>query len=146
MLALRTATSHEGLASTDLPSLLIINTGLTVPVYGDVMTFVSYRGFLMVAVAAVVGCANPPPVGRADLLDFLEVGVTRREEVRMRLGEASSQYEGERMLAFRLRKDSGGYALVKPGGTWAGVDYNLMLAFDGEGVLRRQALVEVRSP
>ena len=107
------------------------------------------RFSLGLAALALVGvltaCVNAP-VGRQDLLDFLQEGVTHREEVRMRLGEPSSQYESDRILAFRLAKDSGGYVLVKPGNTWSGVGYNLMLAFDDDGVLRRHTLVEVRAP
>ena len=100
----------------------------------------------MVAAAMLVACADMPPVGRKDLLDFLQDGVTRREDVRMQLGEPSSQYEGERILAFRLATDRAGYVLVRPGNTWSGVGYNLMLAFDSEGVLRRHSLVEIRAP
>jgi cellulose synthase/poly-beta-1,6-N-acetylglucosamine synthase-like glycosyltransferase len=29
---------------------------------------------------------------------------------------------------------------------WYGVQYNLMLVFDGDGVLRRHSMVEIRSP
>lgn len=100
----------------------------------------------MVAAVMLVACADAPPLGRQDLLDFLQDGLTRREEVRIRLGEPSSHYEGERILAFRLGTDRGGYVLVKPGSNWSGVGYNLMLAFDTEGVLRRHSLVEIGSP
>jgi hypothetical protein len=107
---------------------------------------VTLRLASLIAGAIVLAACVSAPVGRNDLLDFLRDGETRREEVRMRLGEPSAQYEGERILAFRLSKDSGGYVLIKPGNTWSGVGYNLMLAFDGEGVLQRHSLVEVRPP
>lgn len=96
----------------------------------------------VLAVACAFAACADVPTGRADLLDFLDDGVTQRDEVRLRLGEPSATYEGETILAFRLRKDRQGYLLVRPSDAWQGVRYNLMLAFDAGGVLRRHALVE----
>lgn len=103
------------------------------------------RRLLVPTLAALIGCTTPP-VGRADLLDFLRDGTTTRAEVHLRLGEPSSQYEQDRVLAYRLAKDAGGFAVVRPQPGWAGVSHNLMLAFDADGVLRRHALVEVKAP
>ncbi|MDP2240976.1 MAG: hypothetical protein Q8K18_12550 [Burkholderiales bacterium] len=93
----------------------------------------------------LTACATEP-VGRKDLLTFLNDGVSRREEVFLKLGEPSAQYEGSRILAYRLRKDAGGHILVGRRDNWAGVHYNLMLVFDADGVLIRHSVVEVRSP
>ncbi|WP_298828028.1 hypothetical protein [uncultured Piscinibacter sp.] len=97
-----------------------------------------------IAVARLAACTSPPQQqGQSDLLDFLQGGSTRREEVQMRLGEPNALYEGNRILAYRLRRDQGGYVLVKGGSDCQEVRYNLMLAFDAQGVLRRHTLVEV---
>jgi len=79
-------------------------------------------------------------------LDFLSDGVTRRLDVQAKLGEPSSRYESSRILAYRLRTDEGGYALVTKREDWDGVRYSLILVFDADGILRRHALVEVHSP
>lgn len=93
----------------------------------------------------LVACATAP-IGRKDLLDFLNDGVTLRDDVRLNLGEPSAEYEGSRVLAYRLRKTDTGYVLVGRRDAWYGVQYNLMLVFDGDGVLRRHSMVEIRSP
>ena len=80
------------------------------------------------------------------MLAFIADGATRREEVYLKLGEPSSAYEGSRILAYRLSKDEGGYILVGRRDAWWGVQYNLMLVFDADGVLRRHSLVQIRSP
>jgi hypothetical protein len=99
-----------------------------------------------IGLTCVVLVACAAPIGRKDLLDFLEDGVSRREDIRLKLGEPSAEYEDSRVLAYRLRKDDAGYVLVGRRDSWYGIQYNLMLAFDGDGVLRRHSLVEIRSP
>lgn len=95
----------------------------------------------------LAGCASGQQSGRADLLDFIQDGRTTRDQVLIRLGIPSSTYERDRILAYRVRKSSGGYELLgRQEASWAGVHYDLMLAFDGDGLLRQHALVEVRSP
>ena len=103
------------------------------------------RRCIVVLCLALAACASAP-TGRKDLLDFLNDGVTRREDVHLNLGEPSARYEGSRIFAYRLVKDEAGYVIVGRRDTWYGVQYNLMLVFDGEGVLRRHSLVEIRSP
>jgi hypothetical protein len=104
----------------------------------------SWRSIAVVCLA-IAACATAP-VGRKDLLDFLDDGVTRREDVQLKLGEPAAQYDGLRVLAYRLVKDDTGYVIVGQRNNWYGVQYNLMLVFDGGGVLRRHSLVEIRSP
>jgi hypothetical protein len=103
------------------------------------------RTQLAIVCLLLAACASAP-VGHKDLLDFLNDGVTRREEVQLKLGLPSAQYEGSRILAYRLSKDAGGYILVERRDNWYGVQYDLMLEFGADGVLRRHSVVEVRSP
>jgi len=105
----------------------------------------AWIGALVLASLALGGCASTP-VGRADLLDFLADGGTARDDARMHLGIPAAEYEGGRILAYRLSKDKLGYVRVGPGNDWAGVQYSLILIFDGDGVLSRHALVTVRAP
>lgn len=49
------------------------------------------------------------------------------------------------MLAYRLKKDRNGYALLRHRDDCAAVQYDLMLQFDAEGVLQRHSLVEVHT-
>ena len=103
------------------------------------------RKSLVIVCSLLAACATEP-MGQKDLLDFLTVGVTRREDVHLKLGEPSGQYEGSRILAYRLAKDEAGYILVRGDTGWAGVNYNLILVFDADGILTRHSVVEVRSP
>lgn len=111
------------------------------------MTSMAPQKLWMLAIAcmALLACATTP-MGREDLLDFLKDGKTRREDVQLQLGEPSAQYEESRILAYRLSKDEAGYVLVGHRDNWLGVQYNLMLEFDADGVLRRHSLVAIRSP
>lgn len=95
--------------------------------------------------ALLAACASPPPHGRVDLLDFLQDGTTRRADVQLRLGEPAAMFEGERILAYRLGRDAGGYLLLKGGSDWRQVRHNLMLVFDPQGVLQRHSLVDIES-
>jgi hypothetical protein len=108
------------------------------------MSAPSWRSIAVVCVV-LAACATAP-VGRKDLLLFLDDGVTRREDVQLKLGEPAAHYDGLRVLAYRLVKDDAGYVIVGQRNNWYGVQYNLMLVFDGDGVLRRHSLVEIRSP
>jgi len=112
------------------------------------------RRSILIICLALVACATAttPTNGRNDLLSFLNDGATRRDEVRINLGEPSAEFERSRILAYRLGRDGAGFFVVERreswSESWSGVQYNLMLVFDGDGnaVLRRHALVEVRSP
>ncbi len=58
----------------------------------------------------VSGCATPriKPIDKMDFsnrLQFLVNGVTTREEVLLKLGEPSGQFEGERILTYMLSID-----------------------------------------
>jgi len=103
------------------------------------------RRWLLILCLGIAGCAAAPK-GRKDLIDFLDDGVTRRDEVLARLGPPSARFEDSRILAYRLARDEGGYLLAASSGTWADTDVNLMLVFDGDGVLQRHALVRIHAP
>ena len=100
---------------------------------------------LGLGVLQLAGCASEPE-GRADLLEFLRDGSTTRTQVELALGEPSAQFESSRVLAYRLRRDRGGYVLLRRRDDWAAVQYDLMLLFDADGVLQRHSLVEVHAP
>jgi len=93
----------------------------------------------------LAGCASTP-VGRGDLLDFLTVGVSTREDVILKLGEPNSTYEDARILAYRLSRDEGGWIILDQPHAWRSVRINLVVVFNDKGVLTRHSLVEVRSP
>ena len=89
------------------------------------------------------GCATTP-LGRADLLAFIEDGRTSREEAYLQLGEPSAFFEGGRILSFRLGQDDGGYFLVEKAKGFVDVRFSLMMVFDDRGVLQRHSLVRVK--
>lgn len=97
------------------------------------------------ALALIAGCASTP-AGRGDLLDFIADGRTRREELLLKFGEPSASFEDARIVAYRLRRDDGGYLLSRWRENWAGVHYSLVLVFDAGGLLQRHALVTVNPP
>jgi hypothetical protein len=101
---------------------------------------------VVVLICVFLSACATAPVGRKDLLDFLDAGVTRRDDVQLQLGEPAAQYDGQRVLAYRLVKDDAGYVIVGQRNNWLGVQYNLMLVFDADGILRRHSLVLIRSP
>ena len=111
----------------------------------------------LAALILLTACASSPIIGKKDLLGFLQVGQTTRQDVYQRLGDPSTQYEeGSRIVTYRIGEDKGGL-FVRAGkwdqgsngevsGDWTGVRYSLVLAFDETGVLRRQSLVQIRDP
>jgi hypothetical protein len=101
------------------------------------------RRMLLTLCLVLAACATSPPIGKKDLLNFLSDGVTRRDDVLLKLGEPSTTYESMRILAYRLRKDEAGYVLVNFRTAWSAASYSLILVFDDQGVLRQHALVEV---
>lgn len=101
------------------------------------------RGLIALVMAFSVGCATAP-VGREDLLGFIQEGVSTREEVILQLGDPNALYEDSRILTYRLSRDEKGWILRDATKGWYGVLVNLVLVFDDRGVLRRHSLVQVR--
>jgi hypothetical protein len=83
--------------------------------------------------------------GQPGLVDFIQDGVTTRQEVQTRLGDPGATYEGDRILTYRLARDEGGYFLLRNKSDWLGVCSNLVLVLDDHDVLRRHSLVQVGS-
>ena len=100
----------------------------------------------LAAVMLLAGCASveqPAPDKR--LLDFLQDGQTKREEIVLRLGPPARTMQGERILFYRLSHTHWGYILQEPSHErWAGVNQSLVLVLDEQGVLQKHSLVTVR--
>ena len=83
-----------------------------------------------------------------DLLKFLKIGQTTREDVLLNLAEPSATFEQAKVLTYSVIEDhKSGYRInyaQLPGYKWLFVDYSLVLVFDDTGVLQRQNLVPVR--
>jgi hypothetical protein len=100
--------------------------------------------------AALVGCAsNEPPVGRRDLLDLVKPGAPRAEIV-LRLGPPFASFERERIMAWSIGEDAGGYLVVsnrrEPGDPRSFARYELVVVFDADGRVVKHGLVEVHKP
>jgi hypothetical protein len=111
----------------------------------------------LAASIVLASCGSSSIIGKKDLLGFLLVGQTTRQDIYQRFDDPSTQYEeGSRIVTYRIGEDKGGL-FVREGqwdqgsngevsANWTGVRYSLVLAFDETEVLRRQALVEIRDP
>lgn len=94
----------------------------------------------------LVGCVTPVPSARHDLLDFIHVGQTARQEVMLNLGQPSAAFEQETILTYRIGEDTNkGYYVLTPRAMlpWQSVRYSLVLVFDDKGILQKQNLVRV---
>ncbi len=98
---------------------------------------------LLAIICVLPGCATN--LGHKDLLDFLNDGTTRSEEVHQKLGQPTGRYEDSRIQTYRLGKDEGGYFLVGSTLDWSEAQYSLVLVFDADGILRRHSLIKVTS-
>jgi hypothetical protein len=85
------------------------------------------------------------PAGRSVRLDFLAHDQVTKQEVEKKLGSANANFEHGSVLTYRLAAYKTQY-YVQPNsdGGWEGVDYDLVLVFDDNGVMRRHRLVAVR--
>lgn len=54
----------------------------------------------------LAACATPIPGASHDLLTFLQVGKTTREEVLLKLGQPSASFEHERILTYRIGEET----------------------------------------
>jgi len=89
---------------------------------------------------------------KTELLGFIQDGITTREEVVLKLGIPSAQFEGEKILTYQLRVDQEGrWHLVAPQinvttglRVWGKKTSSLVLVFGGDGVLRKHSLVETK--
>jgi hypothetical protein len=104
------------------------------------------------------GCATPTlQVPTRDQeskwIAFLEDGKTTREDVLLRLGLPSGQFEGQRILTYRMMlSEKEGLVVVSRELSssdprliqWAKAEYSLVLVFDGRHVLQRHSLLRVK--
>jgi hypothetical protein len=109
------------------------------------------RGWIgILVVAALTACASgPAPVGRRDLLAFLKPG-TPRSEIVLKLGPPFASFEGERIMAWSIGEDAGGYVVgatdYRPGALHDFTRYELVVVFDVGGGAVEHRLVEVHKP
>lgn len=114
--------------------------------------YLYYAFLIAVFMLFAEGCATsttppPTPEGKKDLLEFLHLGETNREQVLVTLGAPSWAFEHERILTYRLGyTDKQGYFIISPKRLepWHNVRYSLVLVFDGDGVLKKQSMVDVK--
>jgi hypothetical protein len=97
-----------------------------------------------------------PNEAKQKWLPFLENGKTTKEEVLLKLGIPSTQFQGERIFTYRLVTDGTelmpaprevvATRLPTPGlmSGWSGSAYNLVVIFDERGVLQRHSLIKVK--
>jgi hypothetical protein len=105
----------------------------------------------------VPGCASQtPPAKVTDIkqqyLSFVRDGSTTREHALLQLGLPSAQFEGERIMTWRLcyngetlfpiaaerAPDDPRYTM------WRVPAYNLVLVFDARNLVQRHSFIEVR--
>ena len=99
-----------------------------------------------------VQSADPQLLFESELLAFIRDGVTTREEVALKLGIPSAQFEGEKILMYQLRADKAGkWQLTAPQISattgfreWEQGTCSLVLVFGSDGVLRKHSLVKAQ--
>ncbi|MBI3854302.1 MAG: hypothetical protein HY293_01280 [Planctomycetes bacterium] len=85
-------------------------------------------------------------------LSFLRDGVTTREEVLLRFGDPTGEYESGRILTFRIEANEKGVIPVRReldrnfGGVtqWSIANLSVVTVFDETNILRRHSLIAVR--
>ena len=102
--------------------------------------------WLIAASMLVLSGCSTTPVGRGDLLDFIQDGVTTRADIVLRLGEPSATYENSRIMTYRLSRDEGGWFLQVSDKRWHGNVANLVVVIDDHSVVIRHSLVQFRGP
>jgi hypothetical protein len=108
--------------------------------------------FAWLGVGLLASCASAPPP-KHDSLAFLASGHATLDDVQAHLGSHAVTFEHGHVLAYRLRRTSDGYDVVARtydingdvvwGVDWEGVDYDLVLAFDDDGILREHSLIAI---
>jgi len=99
----------------------------------------------MAVLTALASCASAP-IGKKDLLIFLQDGQTTRQDVYLHLGIPSEKYEESRIVTYRIGENDDGMHVVMRESNWSGVRYSLVLSFGEKGLLRRYSLVRVGTP
>jgi len=105
----------------------------------------------------LIGCGPTLQVAQGEVeqkwLAYFKDGNTTKEEVLLRLGLPAAQFEGERILTYRLMLTDAEGLVVVPRkldprdprlSYWARGQYSLVLVFDGKHILQRHILLRVR--
>jgi hypothetical protein len=119
----------------------------------------SFRILLFLLPLLLVGCAGTQQSINKEAhpqLDFLKEGFTTKQDVLLKLGIPATQFEGERILLYRLReRQKEGLVVIPPElgyrdprlapmrSPWGPGDYSLVLVFDEKNVLRNQSLIKI---
>ena len=105
---------------------------------------------------SALSASASPPAARVqappdkDLLAFIADKHVTKDEVVAHLGKPHASFEHDSVIAYRLGQSGGGYYVVsappKPTGLgWLGVDYDLVLHFDDQGILQEHSLIAIRN-
>ena len=74
-------------------------------------------------------------------LPFIENGKITKEEVLLKLGIPSSQFEGERILTYQMTfNEQEGFRVISR----RAFEYNLVLVFDERNILQKHRLLKVK--
>lgn len=105
------------------------------------------RTWLAAVAVTLTACASaPPPAGTRDLLDVVKPGAPRTELV-LRLGPPSATFEGERIMAWPIGQDAGGYFVGSRHDVAHRITrYELIVVFDTDGRVAKHNLVEIHKP
>ena len=118
---------------------------------------VAFRSAVLAILWLSLGCAYKLPMTVAEVqekhLEFLRDGETTREEVLLRLGDPTGIFEDGRILTFRIEASETGVVAVRREydrdilgvSQWRLANLSVVAVFDEKGVLRRHALVPVKS-
>ena len=120
-----------------------------------------YARSLILLACCLGGCAQllPPPTRQqieAGPLAFLVDGKTSREDILLRIGTPSGQFESDRVLTFRLAI-SRKLQLMPASrvainyqhddeGVWIGSTHDLVIVFDENNIAQKHSLILVREP
>jgi hypothetical protein len=110
------------------------------------------RILLVVLLGAAGGCTSyrMNPVSKEaerDLLPFLGDGEIRKAEVVGILGRPSYEHEADRVVSYRMARDTfGALAVVGRQGRfgWRDAQFNLVLAFDEDEILQEHVLLQLK--
>lgn len=111
--------------------------------------------FLMIALM-MTGCSSPSPMELkprllSGPLAFLQDGKTTREEIFLKLGQPSAQFEGDRILTYKLNYNpdkglsihSWNWSPLGRGGP-VSCAYSLVLIFTPSGILEKHNAVPLQ--
>ena len=121
----------------------------------------NHKLLLIVLGCVLCGCGAQPRAPTHDQIEkgplsFLQDGTTTREDVLLRLGTPTGQFEGDRILTFRLAisralevRPASRVALTyrhDDQGVWNGTTHELVVVFDGKNVVQKHRLIQIQDP